>query len=454
MIRNPHLILALLLAVGVGCSSTSRCAGHRGLISSQQRQDASLALALTNSVAPGGDIVSTRLEVDVSRHTARAVVEVIPGPGGAVVLEAGGLQIRNVAGPEGQLPYRFEGGRLSLTLPSSSNAFEITIDYEFCEAADYQGVMERGMVFTWPYYCGNLFPCHSHPSDGARFELSLTGVPEGETAIYPRSIPSEAPSYMVSWAIGRYSRLDLGTTSAGTRVGVWYLPGQQTAAERGSLHLRDIFDWLERTYGPYPYGDEVAGVEVAWDPGAFGGMEHHPFWHMSPRSLDIETTQAHEAVHGWFGNSVRIRCWEDLVLSEGTASYIAARVVAEVVGQEAGARVWEGYERRLESAMSRCAILVARPPTCGEIDVVEDGLFCSIPYMKGAFFLRAVAERIGPEVLDQALAAFYRGNRGQAAGMDDLIGTIIATTGYDPTVCADAWLRQEAIPTDRRCPAP
>jgi hypothetical protein len=119
--------------------------------------------------------------------------------------------------------------------------------------------MVAGMVFTWPSFCGNLFPCHSHPTDGTTFELSLSGVPQGLRAIYPTSIPAEAPAYMLSWAVGRYEQLDLGRTSAGTQVDVWFFPEHRADAVTGSRHLREAFDWLERTYGPYLYGDRVAG---------------------------------------------------------------------------------------------------------------------------------------------------------------------------------------------------
>ena len=49
------------------------------------------------------------------------------------------------------------------------------------------------MTFTWPEFCGNLFPCASHPSDGLQFTIEVTGVPEGQTAIYPESIYTDAP---------------------------------------------------------------------------------------------------------------------------------------------------------------------------------------------------------------------------------------------------------------------
>jgi aminopeptidase N len=453
------LAFVLVAALGVGCGVARLCGGLRGPpaegpLDAAQLQDASLALAASPGDEPGhgGDVLDTRLEIDLSTHRALARIEALPSPDGTVVLEAAGLEVRAVAADGASAAYRHEGGMLSVVGLDASRPVRLTVEYSFCVRPDYQGEMRDGMVFTWPYYCGNLFPCHSHPTDGARFELELTGVSGGRRAVFPASIPSQAPAYMLAWAVGDYAFLDLGRTAAGTRVGVWYLPGHRDDAVSGSVHLRQAFDWLERTYGEYPYGDDVAGVEVPWPPGAYGGMEHHPYWHIAPGSLDHEPTQVHEAAHGWFGNGVRIRCWEDLVLSEGTASYVTARAIEAVVGPEAAASVWAGYEERLAGAMARCPIRVAWPASCGEIDVLEDGLFCSIPYMKGAFFFRALAARVGADAVDRALAAFYAEHRGRAAGMSDLLDTIREVTGYDPASCATAWLRSEPVPLERICP--
>jgi aminopeptidase N len=50
-------------------------------------------------------------------------------------------------------------------------------------------------------------------------------------------------------------------------------------------------------------------------------MEHHPYWHVSGAQRNL-LVNAHEAAHGWFGDGVRPRCWEDEVVSEGVADYL------------------------------------------------------------------------------------------------------------------------------------
>ena len=65
------------------------------------------------------------------------------------------------------------------------------------------------------------------------------------------------------------------------------------------------------------FGSKAGIVSVAWPAGAFGGMEHHPFSHVAEAAMDSEETLVHESAHGWFGDGIRIGCWEDFVLSEG-----------------------------------------------------------------------------------------------------------------------------------------
>jgi aminopeptidase N len=170
-------------------------------------------------------------------------------------------------------------------------------------------------------------------------------------------------------------------------------------------------------------------------------MEHHPFWHVGTSSLGDPVTHYHEAAHGWFGDGVRIACWEDFVLSEGTASYLAARAMAAVDGVD----VWPSYQADLDAAIA-AGDTVALPSTCNAIDLLHDPLWSDIPYMKGAFFLRAVEQQVGQAAFDAALKKFYQQHVGQAATMQQLLDTLHTETGFDPTALADGWLRSLGHP--------
>ena len=92
------------------------------------------------------------------------------------------------------------------------------------------------------------------------------------------------------------------------------------------------------------------------------------------------------------------------------------------------------------------------PDSCGEVDVIADNVWNSSIYYRGAFFYRAVAETVGADVLDGALASFYQAHVGDTATMADMVATIQAETGFDATACADLWLRTSAVPTPGPCP--
>jgi hypothetical protein len=397
------------------------------------------------------DILSTDLTVDVSAMSATAVITIAGSTTTTgASFEIGDLTISSVTTTGGALEYATDGARVDIGVPTSTEPVTMTIEYAYSMHSMSDGVIDNGLTLTWPYYCGNVFPCKSGPADGLEFTLEITGVPDGDTAVYPEAIPADAPSYMLAWAINDYTYIDLGATSHGTQVGAWYLPGGEAMTTTGTQNLHGVVQWFEDTLGEYIFGDEVAAVSAQWGLGAFGGMEHHPFWHVGSTAMGSQEVQAHEAAHGWFGNGVRMACWEDFVLSEGTVTYLAARSLGEVGGQALGDGVWAGYESDLQTLQNGNLNKIAWPEGCNQIDILA-GLFGDAPYIKGAMFYRDVEAAVGTAMFDAAIGAFYTEYKGQAATMQDMLDTIAEVTGWDPTTCANAWLRSMDLPPDGAC---
>lgn len=364
--------------------------------------------------------------------------------------EAAGLEVRSVTLHDRPVPYRHDGLALHVGVPASPEPLALTVRYRFADPADYGWKSGEHGPLLWPDLCGQVFPCRSSPAEGQRFALALEGVPAGWSAIYPARIELDAPAYVLSWALGAYEHRDLGQTPAGTRLSLWLTPALRAAGAKGTASLVAAFAWAERVLGPYPYGDHAGSVAMAWDGVPFGGMEHHPFWHVAARQFGDDETHVHEALHGWFGNGVRLRCWEDLVLSEGTTSWLSVEALREAAGAERAERLWRSFERRLQRAVAS-RDQVVWPEGCGETDARR--LFHDVTYMKGAFFLQAVAERTDTDGLLAALATFYRERRGTAAGVADLLEHIRRETGFDPRPLAEAWLRSRGIPGHTRSTA-
>ena len=386
------------------------------------------------------------LQLDYAALSGLATIWLEPSTGTTASFEAKGLRVDDVFTEAGPIEWELREGNLHVV--HSDAAVAIQIAYHFAVQTSSTGLGPAGSTVIWPTYCGNLFPCHSDPGDGVIFDVAVSGLPEGATAIYPEHITTETPAYTFAFAVGQYTCQVLGKTTAGTEVSVCWLPKGKTRALTGTKRLTAVFDWLESHIGPYAFGDAVASVSANWGEAAAGGMEHHPFWHVATGEMDLPITHAHEAAHGWFGAGVRIACWEDLVLSEGTVSYLAARALGAADGPDTEAALWVEYEAELRTSLVDDGDYVILPDTCGEVDLFEDVLWSNVLYMKGAFFFRAVAELVGADLLDGALAAFYQSRVGQAARMTDLLDAIELHSGVDVTPLADLWLHGLGNPLD------
>jgi hypothetical protein len=381
------------------------------------------------------NIKATNLDVDLATRTAVATIDLEAN--GHVVLEVGGLTITNITDDRGHRRYTISNGKLRV----SSVRGPLVIEYGFAQHDMADGLLPGGSTVIWPYFCGNLFPCHSQPADGTTFTLALDNIPAGTTAVYPAEISAESPPYMLAWAVGAYGKATLGTTPAGTKVTVHWLPSGETAARAGTKNLVKVIDWYEKTLGQYSFGPEISSVSVVWGEGLYGGMEHHPYFHVAKDAMNDEVTQAHEAAHGWFGDGVRLRCWEDFVLSEGTVSYLSARALSKVA-PALETRIWADYKAELDAAIATGGA-PAWPTGCNQIDIIADKLFTNLPYMQGAFFYKDVAARVGADVLDRVIGRFYVKYRNKPAGMQDMINAIKAETGFDPKDLVASRLRKQ-----------
>ena len=429
---RARLVLVLLAACGGGSDPKPDAAGPTSPTANATRE-----------------IVDTKLSFDVTAKTATAAVTFGPSDKPGATVEVGDLMFDTVQVGGVDLPTMTAMGKMDLGLPASTDPIEVDFAYHWTDHESFTGASVNGYTLIWPYYCGNLFPCHSQPEDGTTFSLALSGVPADKVAVYPTSIPTGAPSYQIAWTMDSYTELPVGTTTAGTQISVWYRTGEMAAAQAGSAHLVAAFDWMEKTLGPYRFGPKYSSVSVNWPRGAYGGMEHHPMSHIASAALGDEETNVHEAAHGWFGDGIRIACWEDFVLSEGTVSYLAARAL-DVVAPTVGAATWQGYMNELNNVS---ALDPVWPQSCGVVDIIRDNLFSEAPYMRGAFFYKGVADKVGADQLDLALHTYFQAHQGATGHMSEMLDTIKQVTGYDATSCAQMWLEQKtSVPTPGPCP--
>lgn len=394
------------------------------------------------------DIVSTDLVVDVTAQHGSAVVTFAADTRAGATLEVGDLTIDAVTVGGVAAAYEQHDGLLDLGIPATAAPIAVAIEYDYQLHDRADGVSSNGYTLVWPYFCFNIFPCHSDPNDGSAFTLELTGVPAGKTAVYPTSIP-DAPAYQLAWTISDLTEISIGSTTNGTEIVGWYLPSLEPKLRKGTEQLVEAFDWYEQNLGPYKFGPKAGTVAVSWSFAGIapdyvlGGMEHHPFWHINESSLQFGDSHIHEAGHGWYGDGIRIACWEDMVLSEGTITYLTGRVLDEI---QPGNTYFAGIASALRPLPDVDHVW---PQSCGVVDGIA--MINTDVYIRGAMFYRALALKIGAVELDRVLREFYEEHALKAARFSAMLAKIEAVTEFDASACAEKWLRTIEVPPVAAC---
>ena len=216
-------------------------------------------------------------------------------------------------------------------------------------------------------------------------------------------MPLAIPPYLISLAVG-----DLEFRATGGRTGVYAEPGIVDAAAREFEDTEAMMRTAEALYGPYRWGRyDILVLPPAYP---FGGMENPRLTFLSPTVIagdkSLVNIVAHELAHSWSGNLATNATWRDFWLNEGFTVYIEERIQEAVYGKERA-----DMEAALEVAdlKEELAAMDARDQIL-HIDLAgrgpDDG-FSSVPYVKGAMFLRTVEKAVGREAFDRFLRGYF-----------------------------------------------
>jgi len=234
-------------------------------------------------------------------------------------------------------------------------------------------------------------------------------TPEGEAAENGRAfrfrMNEPIPPYLIALAVG-----DLAFQRVGARTGVYAEP---SVLEKAAWELADMEKMLEAAealYGPYRWGRYDVLVLPPSFP--FGGMENPRLTFATPTILSgdrsLVSLIAHELAHSWSGNLVTNATWSDFWLNEGFTTYIENRIMEELYGADYAAMLRDLSRQGLLDEIESFG--AESPDTKLHIDLEgrdpDDGM-TSIPYDKGAAFLRTVELAVGRERFDQFLREYF-----------------------------------------------
>jgi aminopeptidase N len=305
-----------------------------------------------------------------------------------------------------------------------------------------------GFVAGEPHSCTEWYPCNDHPTDKAKFSVTAT-VPRPfsvisngrQLATTAHVSPDGTPVRTFRWRLDERTATYLTTIyidkltfqrsrlADGTRVVSAYGPHPGAAPAR-EARLPEILRVLSRRWGPYP-APEAGGIFVSADvPFSLEAFTRPLYFEGASLS-----TIAHENAHQWWGDNISIKRWRDICFNECLASY-SEWLWAEHLGRNLDRAYRHGVAGRPFWLKAPLYDMGAGH----EFDY--DGV-----YLKGAFFVHALRNKIGSKAFFEAMRAIQRQRAGGNMSMIDLRDALEHKTGVDLTSFWNDWVLHARIPS-------
>ncbi|MCX5213857.1 M1 family metallopeptidase [Kitasatospora sp. NBC_00240] len=309
------------------------------------------------------------------------------------------------------------------------------------------------VLYPQPNGAKMIFPANDHPSRRAPFTFHIT-TPRDLTAVANGTLTGrrEVGADQVRWSYE--SGQPMATQLVQVAIGRFTV---LTGTGPGGLPLRDVIPtdlvdrvepyrrltpghlaWLEQRLGRYPFG--TYGVLAAHtDLGV--ALETQtlsllPEADLLGSQVDAERDLVHELAHQWFGDSVGLKAWSDLWLSEGHA-----RFYERLYSEEHGGVNFEQTMRAAYQAHDLWRRDYGAPaaPT-------EPALFKRMRYDGSALVLFALREQVGDPAFRAVERAWVERYRDRPAGTADYVELASRITGQDLRGFLTAWLYGDHTP--------
>ena len=304
-------------------------------------------------------------------------------------------------------------------------------------------------------------PSFDFPSDKATSEEYLTAE-KGETVVgngellgkdentdgtetWHYKMPVPHSTYLISFVIGKYSRIDDKYNDI--PLGFYVYPGKEATARKAFGDTKKMIGAFEELTGvKFPYNKYDQTLVAKFQ---FGGMENITATTMADgeiffadfdfgKSVVIDLV-SHELSHSWFGDLVTCKNWAELWLNEGFATYMEAAYREKAFGHD-------DYVRKIRSDAAEFLVddtinkhryglfnLQAR-----DVDSLFDN--ASVTYHKGGVVLYMLREQVGTENFWKAINTYLNRYKFGNVESTDLRKVMEETSGQDLGWFFDQWV--------------
>lgn len=307
-----------------------------------------------------------------------------------------------------------------------------------------------------PNGASSWFPANDHPTDRARFKLSVS-VPSGlqvvsagdrvlaeegsVTSTYTWETREPMIPYLLPMAIGRFEGSE-SSGSDGLTYLYWFEEGATETSTSSFAQMPRILEHFEAHFGDYPF-DQAGGIVMASGHGA--ALETQPIHTYSSFILDQAfngptAVIAHETAHQWFGNWVAVADWSDIWLNEGFATWSEYLWLEELRGvDEADSRIEFDYRSWVDAVESQGFAPPGIVPGPG-------ALFNPSVYVWGGLTLVALRDQVGDETFFDILQTWVVQFGGSNARTSDFLALVEEKAGVDARELVELWIFSETVP--------
>ncbi|QZH76147.1 MAG: M1 family metallopeptidase [Erythrobacter sp.] len=316
--------------------------------------------------------------------------------------------------------------------------------------------------------CDMFWPCIDHSSSRiGSIDMEVT-VPDGlvaagngvlvetvantdGTTTYHWSARNPS-NYGITLQIGPYQLAEQDYQSRfGNVVPIrfWHLPGSKAQARRLVAEMATYLDFFEERIGPYPFGDEKAGVAET----PHLGMEHQTINAYGngyrPDPLGYDWLLQHEFAHEWFANQLTNASINHMWLHEGIGQWMQPLYLEWARGE----MLYDAEMWRFRQEIRNNVPLVSPEGQLPDYNDQAEGWGFDI-YYKGAWVMHSLRYLVGDEVLFPALTRLTYGTDtpvpGQIAPVlrstDDFRVILEDATGDDLNWFFDTYFYQAELP--------
>ena len=246
------------------------------------------------------------------------------------------------------------------------------------------------------------------PKDLRAIMSAKNPTSKSEDGVYHFEMKQPIPCYLIAIAVG-----NLAYKKLGKNCGVITEPEMIDKCAYEFVDIPKMIKAAEKIYGKYQW--EQYDIVILPYSFPFGGMENPRLTFANPTIIagdrSLVSVIAHELAHSWSGNLVTNATWDDFWLNEGFTVYFENRIMEEIYGKETADMLsiieFQGLEDDLE------LIKKSKHPEDSKLKLnlngrsPDDGM-TAIAYVKGAFFLKTLEQKVGRKLFDKFLNDYFQ----------------------------------------------